>query len=91
MRPFFTTRVEWQQQLRPAGRRAYLRAAVGHTVKAGALGVLVLIIFCGAVDPYWRSLPVLMICAASLLFGAAGAFLLFSREWNAAERTYRGC
>jgi hypothetical protein len=87
MGPLFTSREEWQE-LRPAGRRAYIRSAVGYVLKAGVLGLAVLILLCGATDPYWRSAPVLAVSAASLLGGSVGAYFLFRREWQAAERAY---
>ena len=87
MGPLFTSREEWRA-LRPAGRRAYVRSAVGYTLQSGILGLAVLILLCGAVDPHWRSGPFLAICAASLLGGGVGAYLLFRREWRSAEQAY---
>jgi hypothetical protein len=87
MGPLFTSRGEWRE-LRPAGRRAYLRTAVGYTLRAGTLGLAALILLCEATEPYWRSAPVLAIFAASLLAGGSGAYALFRREWEAAERRY---
>jgi hypothetical protein len=87
MGPWFTSREEWEE-LRPAGRRAYVRSAVGYMLRAGVLGLGVLVVVCGAVDPYWRSGPILSISAASLLGGAVVAHALFRREWQAAQRTH---
>ena len=87
MGPLFTSREEWRE-MRPAGRRAYLWSAVGHTLRAAALGLLVLIVLCGATDPHWRSAPVLAVSLVSWIGGGAFAYALFRREWQAAERTY---
>ena len=87
MRPLFTSREEWRE-LRPAGRRAYLRAAVGHTLRAGVLGVGMLVVVCGVTEPHWRSPAVVAVLVASLLGGGATAYALFRREWQAAEKTY---
>jgi hypothetical protein len=87
IRPWFTSREEWLG-LRPAGRRAYIRSAVGYMLQAGILGLAILILVCGAADPYWRSAPVLTVSAMSLAGGGATAYLLFRREWQAAERVY---
>jgi hypothetical protein len=87
MGPLFTSREEWRE-VRPAGRGAYVGAAVAHTLHAGALGLAVLVVLCGAADPHWRSAPVLAAFAASLAGGGAAAYALFRREWRAAERAY---
>ena len=87
MGPLFTSREEWRE-LRSAGRRAYIRLAVGHTLQAGVFGLAILVLLCGASDPYWRSAPVLAVSAASLLGGGVKAYVLFRREWQAAERAY---
>ena len=87
MGPMFTSRDEWNA-LAPAGRPAYLRSAVGHTLKAGALGMVILVLAVGAAEPYWRSAPVLVVAGVSLLAGGAAAYAFFRREWVAAEREY---
>jgi hypothetical protein len=87
MGPWFTSREEWMG-LRPAGRRAYIRLAVGYMLQAGILGLAILILVCGAADPYWRSAAVLTVSAMSLAGGGVTAYLLFRREWQAAERAY---
>jgi hypothetical protein len=90
MVPWFTSRQEWEQ-LRSAGGRAYVRSSVGWMLRAGALGIAVLVVLGGATDPYWRSAPFLGVAVASLVAGALCSALLFHREWNAAERTYGAC
>jgi hypothetical protein len=58
--------------------------------QAAVLGLAVLVLLCGADDPHWRSNAVLATFAACLAAGSVGAYLLFSREWRAAERAYGG-
>ena len=87
MPPLFTSRTEWKT-LRPAGRSTYVRSALRHVLHASLLAIAVLVIFCGWSDPYWRSVPVLLVFAASTLGGLLLAWLLFTREWHAAARAY---
>jgi hypothetical protein len=87
MAPFFTSRSEWHS----AGyldEGAYVRQAIGYLFSASLLGLFVLVGPIGAVDPYWRSLPVLAIGAMGLGGGIAFGVLLFRREWRAAVRAY---
>ena len=87
MGPLFTSREEWRE-LRAAGRRAYVRAAVGHTLRAGTLGIAMLVVVCGATEPHWRSPAVVAVFGASLFGGGVAAYALFRREWQAAEKMY---
>jgi hypothetical protein len=87
MRPYFTSRSEWPSAA-SAGERGYVREATGYLVRGGLLGMLTLAGPLGAVDPYWRSLPVLALSAVCLGAGAGLGALLFRREWRAAARAY---
>jgi len=87
MGPLFTSRSEWQADPHTSDRH-YARTAVGHLVRAGLLGYLVLVGPIGAADSYWRSLPVLATFALSMSVIAPAAALLFRREWRTALREY---
>ena len=87
MRPFFTSRSEWESAAR-AGERTYVREATGYLVSGGLLGFITLVGLVGATDPYWRSLPILAVLVLSLVGGAGLGALLFRREWRAASRAY---
>ena len=87
MRPLFTSRKEWDAADYD-DEGAYVRDATGHVVRACLLGFLALVGPVGAIDPYWRSLPILGIFALCLAAGAGLSALLFRREWRAALRTY---
>jgi len=87
MRPFFTSRSEWDSAAR-AGERTYVREATGYVVGGLLLGFLTLAGPVGAADPYWRSLPVLALFVLSLVGGAGLGALLFRREWRASAHAY---
>ena len=86
-RPFFTSRREWDDAA-ASGERGYVRNAVGYVVRGGVIGFTSLVVGAGAVDPYWRSVPVLATCGVCLIVVSAGSALLFRREWRAARRAY---
>ena len=86
-RLFFTSLAEWEE-MRAPGERAYVRTAVRYVVHGSLFGVTSLALGAGAVDPYWRSFPILLIYGVCLLIGSGAAALLFRREWRAARQMY---
>ena len=86
-RPFFTSRGEWDEAA-ASGERDYVRNAMGYVVRGGIIGFTSMVVGAGAVDPYWRSVPVLVTYGVCLILGTAGSALLFRREWRAARRAY---
>lgn len=87
MPPLFTSRAEWHEHALE-GERAYVRTAVGFVVSGALIGLSTMVIGIGAVDPYWRSLPILLTFAGSLTVCSALSALLFRREYRAAARAY---
>jgi hypothetical protein len=86
MRPLFTSAAEWETQAE-VGEERYVDDAVGHTARAGALG-LSIFLFTMPLAPWPRLLGSLLLMGLSYAGCLGLARLLFKREWRAAARTY---